>query len=63
MKKEMDRNLVKKLDGRKEHEKANTVFLKLYSKIRSSKNPFDVTRSNTPTSNDIKPGGTINGII
>ena len=60
MKKEMDRNLVKQLDGRQEHEKANTVFLKLYSKIRSRKNPFDEMKSMTYPTNEIKPGGTIN---
>ena len=34
----------------KHNKKANTVFLKLYSKLNKPKNPFDEIRSYTPQS-------------
>ena len=41
----------------KHNKKANTVFLKLYSKLNKPKNPFDEARSYTPPSmKEIKPG-------
>jgi len=45
----------------KHNKKANTVFLKLYAKLKKPKNPFDEVRSYTPPSmKEIKPGDQIN---
>ena len=47
----------------KPRDKANEVFLKLLAQQKKAKNPFDVTRSNTPPSNEIKPGGNVNDTV
>ena len=45
---------------KKQKDKANTVFLKLYAKLRKPKNPFDEIRSYTPQSlKETKPGDQI----
>ena len=47
----------------KPRDRANEVFLKLLAQQKKATNPFDVTRSNTPTSNEIKPGGNPNDTV
>jgi len=47
----------------KPRDRANVVFLKLLAQQKKATNPFDVTRSNTPTSNEIKPGGNPNDTV
>ena len=44
----------------KQSDKANTVFLKYYSKLNKPKNPFDEVRSYTPTQTHNKPGEAFN---
>ena len=52
--------LFESLNNNKSKDRANLVFLKLLAQQKKAKNPFDVTRSNTPPSKEIKPGGNIN---
>lgn len=57
MNKIYDRTLEEQINNRRKHEKANTVFLKLYAKLKKPKNPFDEVRSYTlPITKEIKPG-------
>ncbi len=44
----------------KQSDKANTVFLKYYSKLNKPKNPFDEVRSYTPPQINNKPGKALN---
>ena len=48
--------LFESLNNNKSKDRANVVFLKLLAQQKKATNPFDVTRSNTPPSNEIKPG-------
>ena len=57
MKNNIDKQMLEKQKNRPK-EKANTVFLKLYSKLNKPKNPFDEARSYTsPSISESKPGG------
>lgn len=62
MKNNIDKQMLEK-QMHKPKEKADVVFLKLLAQQKKATNPFDVTRSNTPTSNEIKPGGTSNDSV
>ena len=44
----------------KQSDKANTVFLKYYSKLNKPKNPFDEVRSYTSPQTNNKPGEALN---
>ena len=56
----IDQSVFKPMEHRQK-DKANTVFLKLYSKLNKPKNPFDDVGSFTSQSTrEIKPGGNIN---
>jgi len=57
MKDNKNKSMEEILRDTKHNKKANTVFLKLYSKLNKPKNPFDEVRSFTPQSmKEIKPG-------
>jgi len=52
----IDQSVFKPMEQRQK-DKANTVFLKLYSKLNKPKNPFDDARSYTsPSMRETKPG-------
>ena len=56
----IDQSVFKPMEHRKK-DKANTVFLKYFSKLNKPKNPFDDVDSFTSQSmREIKPGGNIN---
>jgi len=48
--------LFESLNNNKSMDRANLLFLKLLALQKKAKNPFDVTRSYTPPSNEMKPG-------
>ena len=52
-----DKSFIDILRDTKHNDKANQVFLKLLAKQKKGANPFDVVRSETYPSKEIKPGG------
>ena len=59
MKNNIDKQMLEK-QMHKPKDKANTVFLKLYSKLNKPKNAFDEARTQSYPATNLKPGGNLN---